>query len=87
MKFCKQSVPSFFLADVQNLFRKTFSSSFDMSSLGFKHLVLPELASHSVTFKGKKLLLLHNLHKCVKSSCSYLKFCNLVNLMSFSLLL
>ena len=53
MNFCKLSVPSFSLADVQNLFRKTFSSSFDISSIGFKHLVPPELASHSVTYEDE----------------------------------
>ena len=42
-------VPSFFLADVQKLFRKTFSSSCNMSSIGFENLVAPGLASHSVT--------------------------------------
>ena len=44
------SVPTFFLADVQN-FRKIFSSSFDISSIGFENLVPPGLASHSVTLR------------------------------------
>ena len=41
------SVPSLFLTDVQNLFRKTFSFFFDISSIGFENLVPPGLASHS----------------------------------------
>ena len=57
MNFCKtDSVPSLFTAEVQNLFRKTFSSSFDISSfdissVGFENLVPPGLASHSVTLR------------------------------------
>ena len=47
------SVQSLFLADVQKLFRKTFSSSFDISSIGFENLVPPGLASHSVTLTLK----------------------------------
>ena len=47
MNFCKLTVCH--LAEVQNLFRKTFSSSFDISSVGFENLVPPGLASHSVT--------------------------------------
>ena len=42
------NVPSLFLADVQKLFRKTFSSSFDISSISFENLMPPGLASHSV---------------------------------------
>ena len=45
------SVQSLFLADVQNLFRKTFSSSFGISSIGFENLVPPGQASHSVTLR------------------------------------
>ena len=45
------SVPSLFPAEVQKLFRKTFSSSFDISSVGFENLVQPGLASHSVTLR------------------------------------
>ena len=52
MNFCKtDSVPSLFPAEVQNLFRKTFSSSFEISSVGFENLVPPGLASHSVTLR------------------------------------
>ena len=52
MNFCKtDSVPSLFPAEVQKLFRKTFSSSFDISSVGFKNLVPPGLASHLVTLR------------------------------------
>ena len=45
------SVPSLFLAEVQKFFRKTFSSFFDISSVGFENLVRPGLASHSVTLR------------------------------------
>ena len=50
--FCKtDSVPSLFPAEVQKLFQKTFSSFFDISSVGFENLVPPGLASHSVTLR------------------------------------
>ena len=64
-------VTSFFLADVHIL----FSSSFDISSIGFENLVPLGLVSHSITLRWK-LLLLRNLHECVKFPCSCLKFCN-----------
>ena len=52
MNFCKtDSVPSLYPAEVQNLFRKKFSSSFEISSVGFENLVPPGLASHSVTLR------------------------------------
>ena len=53
MNFCKRtdSVPSFLLTYVQNLFRKTFSSSFDISSIGFENLVSPGLVSHSAKLR------------------------------------
>ena len=44
-------VPSFFFADVQKLFRKTFSSSLAISSIGFENLVPPGLARHSETLR------------------------------------
>ena len=53
MNFLNWVCHLFFLADVQNLFRKTFSFSFDISSIGFKHLVPPELASHSVMYEDE----------------------------------
>ena len=52
MNFGKtDSVPSLFPEEVQKLFRKTFSSSFDISSVGFENLVSPGIASHSVTLR------------------------------------
>ena len=49
---------------------KSFSSFFDISSIGFENLVPRGLASHSVTL-GEKVVLLRNLHECEKSRCSY----------------
>ena len=56
------SVPSFFLADEQNFFRKTFSSSFEFRKFGAISSSKP-LSNMKV-----KLLLLRNLHECVKFS-------------------
>jgi len=43
-----QYMPSFFLADVKKYFKQKFSSSFDISYIGFENLVPPGLASRSV---------------------------------------
>ena len=62
-------------ADVQKLFRKIFSSSFDICFTGFQFLVPPGLARHSVSLTLRyKLLLSSNLNECVKLPRSWLKF-------------
>ena len=45
------NVPFLFLADVQKLFRKTFSSPCGISSNAVQNLVPPGLGSHSVTLR------------------------------------
>ena len=48
MNFCKLTVCDLSSSHcVQNLFRKTFKSSFDISSIGFENLMPPGVASHS----------------------------------------
>ena len=55
-------MPSLFLADVQKLCRRTFSSSFDISSIGFENLVPPGPRSHSVT--KVKFFVAFRSHEC-----------------------
>ena len=73
MNFCKLTVCHH--SSSQTCISSSVPSSFDISYIGFENLVPLGLASHSVTLRWK-LLLQRNLHECVKSRCSCLKFWN-----------